>query len=95
MWNSTIFRFLYEHSLHYCTINTIRSAVSMTHNYIENTPIGQHSCVKADEGYLQFKTPIFNHMGCDNYVELAEGARKQRDVLEGVVREAGFVDGSS
>ena len=33
---------LYEQGLQYHTINTIRSAVSMTHNTIGNTPIGQH-----------------------------------------------------
>ena len=36
---------LYGQGLQYRTINAIRSAVSTTHNTIENTPIGQHPLV--------------------------------------------------
>ena len=36
---------LFKEGLHYQTINTIRSAISMTHNHIEEIPIGQHPLV--------------------------------------------------
>ena len=36
---------LHSEGLKYQTINTIRSAVSMTHNQIEGTPLGQHPWV--------------------------------------------------
>ena len=37
---------LFAEGLQYRTINSIRSAVSMTHNPIEGVPIGQHPLVK-------------------------------------------------
>ena len=37
---------LFAEGLQYRTINTIRSAVSMTHDPIENLPVGQHPLVK-------------------------------------------------
>ena len=36
---------LFKEGLHYRTINTIRSAVSMTHDHIEGIPMGQHPLV--------------------------------------------------
>ena len=36
---------LFQEGLQYRTINTIRSAVSMTHSHIEGSPIGQHPLV--------------------------------------------------
>ncbi len=36
---------LFEQGLQHRTINTIRSAVSMTHKQVEGTPIGQHPLV--------------------------------------------------
>jgi len=36
---------LFKEGLQYRTINTIRSAISMTHNHIEGVPIGQHPLV--------------------------------------------------
>ena len=36
---------LFQEGLQYRTINTIRSAVSMTHSQIKGTPIGQHPLV--------------------------------------------------
>ena len=36
---------LFKEGLQYRTINTIRSAISMTHKHIEGTPLGQHPLV--------------------------------------------------
>ena len=36
---------LYEEGLEHRTVNSIRSAVSMTHCHVEGVPIGQHPLV--------------------------------------------------
>ena len=37
---------LFQEGLQYCTINSIRSAVSSTHQPLDGAPIGQHPLVK-------------------------------------------------
>ena len=57
---------LFKEGLRYRTINTIRSAISMTHDHIEGIPMGQHPLVtRLLKGvFTPTTTPLLSHMGC-------------------------------
>ena len=60
---------LFREGVQYQSINTIQSAISMTHNQIDRLPMGQHALVsiKTSEGCLQFVSSTTQIRYCMGY----------------------------
>ena len=81
----------------YRTINTLCLAISMTHNEVDGTWVGQHPLVSRFKGSFQqssTSSKIFFYMGCRCCPKLhQEFARQQRVVVPKFIAQARYVDG--
>ena len=88
------------HGLRYCSINLIRSAVSMTHKNIEAAPIGQHPLVsRLMRGIYNSRPPMPQYCSTWDVAAVLSWLKNQGDnqelFLMGVIRKVGTSDGTS